>query len=269
MYKPVAGYKNVINQNLNAIFIKRPDKSHPFLIKRRLALSARRTRRRIKMKKAHITALSTWTSLLALILAVPLPASAQAYYQGQPQGNYGNAPSPSSAPQPAAPSVQTYPEPSANQGPAREPVYVWQGNRVNNAGMPVPSAAAPMPQPAAMPMAQSAASDQPQVIELGNNARYITGGIGDEERQYVEAMKGQFNVHITNARADGAFNGDTTVSIRDHNGQQLLSADAGPLFYVQLPPGSYTVQAVCDRGTQQRKITVGASHKSQPLVFRW
>jgi len=132
---------------------------------------------------------------------------------------------------------------------SREPVYVWQGNRIGGQ------------------RASAETTDLPQVVQAGS-VRYITGGIGDEERAALEAVKNEYNLHITSTDNAGEFNGDTQITVRDRGGQTLVNAEAGPLFYADLPAGTYTVEAISVGRSEERKVTVG-QQKPSSLYFRW
>jgi len=155
---------------------------------------------------------------------------------------------------PAIAIAEDYTQPAP---PAREPVYVWQGNRIENQ----PGAPSTPATPA------QDANNMPQMVQAGS-VRYITGGIGDEERAMLEAVKNDYNLHITSASNSGEFNGDTQISISNLQGQSLLNVSAGPLFYVDLPAGTYKVQAMSDGRSEERKVTVW-DKKSSSLYFRW
>jgi hypothetical protein len=129
------------------------------------------------------------------------------------------------------------------------------------------------------PIAYAYDSDQPEQsvaaaatnpITDANGVTHITGGVGDDERDAIESVRGQYNVHITNSNKDGAFNDSTQITITDKAGVELVSADAGPLFFVNLPKGSYNVLAQHREMQQTKKITIGKTKKSQPdLHFIW
>ena len=99
---------------------------------------------------------------------------------------------------------------------------------------------------------------------------HITGGVGDDERDAMEAVRGDYNVHIVNSNKDGAFNDSTEITITDKAGTPVITADAGPLFFVNLPTGSYTILAQHRERQQIKKIKVSKSKKMQPdLHFIW
>ncbi len=110
-------------------------------------------------------------------------------------------------------------------------------------------------------------SDAPLQPTQVNGITYITGGIGDEERAKLESEKHNYNLHITSAGKAGEYVGDTRIVIRDRKGNELLNVSSGPLFYVQLPAGAYTIEARSDGETQERRVTVG--QKNSFLHFSW
>lgn len=66
---------------------------------------------------------------------------------------------------------------------------------------------------------------------------FVTGGIGDEEREAMQEMRRDYNLHIMRSEKDGAFTGETNIIIYDRNGNEILAIEAGPLFYINLPVG--------------------------------
>jgi len=117
------------------------------------------------------------------------------------------------------------------------------------------------------PDSQITDNDALQPVQSGN-VTYITGGIGDEERSALDAVKKDYNLRIVSAHTDGAFAGDTRIVIRDHNGDQLVDAAAGPLFYAKLPTGSYTVEATNQGRIKQQHVTVG-HNKAASVHLSW
>jgi hypothetical protein len=101
------------------------------------------------------------------------------------------------------------------------------------------------------------------------DVKFVTGGIGEDERTEIEAARGEYNVHVTSARLDGAFVEDTRVIIRNKAGEEVLDVDAGPLLYVQLAPGSYTVEATHNDIIKKRNLTIGKKTKDARVHFGW
>lgn len=137
---------------------------------------------------------------------------------------------------------------------------VYTGPDVDRTAMP----------PAAVPMVaheiptiQSASAGRAR-----EDVSFLTGGVGDDERAVIEASKASYNLRITNARVDGAFVEDTDIVIHEKSGRQdeMLSVNAGPLLYVQLPPGDYVLDASHNGELKQQAFTIG---KTKTFTLRW
>lgn len=118
---------------------------------------------------------------------------------------------------------------------------------------------------AAAAPAQAAYTVQPY---QAGNITFVTGGIGDEEREAIQAVKKDYNFSVISAGKGGAYSGDTQLIIRDRDGQELVNTPAGPLFYAQLPAGRYTVEAHSEGKVNTQNITV-AENKPAHLHFSW
>lgn len=111
--------------------------------------------------------------------------------------------------------------------------------------------------------------DTSRQYNQGDEVNFVTGGIGDDERQAIEAAKASYNVHVTNASTNGAFVEDTQVVIRKKDGTEVLSVEAGPLLYVQLPAGSYTLEATHGDETRKKNIVIGKKTRSANVHLGW
>ncbi len=200
---------------------------------------------------AYAAPASTPTSQAAPAAAAPMPVPTSVANQKQmhylPSNPYANR----------APAAQAQPP----EYQARQPMPPRQDPRQTPNQALSGEAALPSPK-----VAEEASSGM-HAVQQGN-VRYITGGIGDEERDALNSVKGEYNVHVTSTNRDGEFNGDTQITIVDRSGAKLVNVDAGPLFYAQLPAGSYTLQAVNNGIEKQQKVTVGGS-KDAKVYFRW
>jgi hypothetical protein len=106
-----------------------------------------------------------------------------------------------------------------------------------------------------------------QPMQAGN-ITYITGGIGDEERAALQSVKNHYNLSVMSAGASGAFAGDTHITIRDSQGTPLVDTDAGPLFYANLPPGRYTVEATSEGQMRDKTVNIASGHPAH-LHLTW
>jgi hypothetical protein len=99
--------------------------------------------------------------------------------------------------------------------------------------------------------------------------KYVSGGVGQDERDYLNSVENQFNLQLMFAAEGGAFLSSVKVLIQDARGATVLDAVAdGPYFYAALRPGTYTVTANLDGRSSQRKVTVGTGRATR-ADFRW
>lgn len=102
-----------------------------------------------------------------------------------------------------------------------------------------------------------------------NGITYLSGGVGEDEAKAIQQTTG-YNLHMTFAIGpENKYVPDVDVVIQKAQGQTVLTlSQAGPLVYVQLPPGKYTV--VATRNGEERRDTAevggGAAHN---LIFHW
>ncbi|GAB7540608.1 hypothetical protein [Cupriavidus sp. 8B] len=111
-------------------------------------------------------------------------------------------------------------------------------------------------------------ADTPLQVQEMNGITYVSGGIGDDEVKAIRSMAGRFNVRLGfyNAKGGEALS-DVTVSVVDSNGKQRLRVvSSGPLLYMQLPAGAYTLRAEYQDDSHARRFTAG--HTPVSYVFR-
>ena len=126
------------------------------------------------------------------------------------------------------------------------------------------------------PMMSQAASLEPIDIsgvqvqrQEQNGITYLSGGVGEDEAKAIQQTTG-YNLHMTFAIGpENKYIPDVDVVIQKAQGQTVLTlTQAGPLVYVQLPPGKYTV--VATRNGEERSVTaVVGSGAANNLVFHW
>lgn len=86
------------------------------------------------------------------------------------------------------------------------------------------------------------------VMEQGG-VKYLTGGIGDEEKDQLRSMAGDFNVRVLLTSTNGEFISEAIVRVLDAGNTAVVTAqNAGPYFYVNLPPGSYKIEITSKQG---------------------
>ncbi|WP_458131129.1 carboxypeptidase regulatory-like domain-containing protein [Pseudomonas sp. R3-41] len=102
-----------------------------------------------------------------------------------------------------------------------------------------------------------------------NGITYLSGGIGEDEARAIEQAQG-YNLHMTFAIGpENKYVPDVDVTVQKVSGEIVLTlSDAGPLVYVQLPPGKYNVVATRNGEARRDTAEVG-SGAARKLVFHW
>jgi hypothetical protein len=102
-----------------------------------------------------------------------------------------------------------------------------------------------------------------------NGIAYLSGGIGEDEAKAIQQSSG-YNLHMTfSIGSQNEYVPDVDVLVQKASGQTVLTLNqAGPLVYVQLPAGKYTVVATRN-GEERRDVTDVGSGAARNLVFHW
>jgi hypothetical protein len=106
-------------------------------------------------------------------------------------------------------------------------------------------------------------------VQEQNGNQFISGGVGTEERDALQAMKGRFNLELTMATPSGKYVGSTTLRIVSPEGKTVLDTQTdGPIFMAKLPPGQYTIQAEANGQKMTRTVSIG-SGGTQQVTMTW
>ena len=102
------------------------------------------------------------------------------------------------------------------------------------------------------PIDQSAVQLQPR---QQNGVTYLSGGIGLDESRAIQLAKG-YNLHLTfSAGSANEYTPDVDLMIQSIQGSPVLDLkQVGPIVYVKLPAGKYSV--VATRNGQQERSSV-------------
>jgi len=116
-------------------------------------------------------------------------------------------------------------------------------------------------------LAQAQTAGMPQ-MKSGGAGQYVCGGIGSDEST---AMRGEMKSHplsLLFARAGGAYLANVDVMVKDASGGTALAMRAdGPVCLVDLPAGSYTVEASSQGVMKSQAVTLGAAPKTADFRF--
>ena len=108
----------------------------------------------------------------------------------------------------------------------------------------------------------------PQAYQQGD-VIFISGGIGDNETEALEAVKNDYNLRITSADSTGHFRGNTRIIVSDASETVVLDTTSqGPLLYTNLPKGRYTVYGYSEGQSKTQKVTV-VTGKASRVRFSW
>ncbi len=199
---------------------------------------------------AHSTA---WLVLVACMATLASPAYAEKAVTFQLDESSTQAPEEADVAATEDPNAPDF-QPSAFDAPRAKPARTA-------ARTAAPIAKPATPQPRDIPLI-----DPQNVSTAQDDVTYVTGGIGEDEKAAIEAAKADYNVHITNSSADGAYVGEVRVKLMQTHGsmvEEKLSVAAGPLLYVRLPAGKYTLEARL--GEQVKHQEVSVARKGQPV----
>lgn len=113
------------------------------------------------------------------------------------------------------------------------------------------------------------ADDGSVMVQHQGNIPYVSGGVGREESEALEAVQRDYNLRITSADSTGHFYGNTHVSVRDMQKKSVLDLTGGPLFYAQLPKGRYVVEGFTDNGHTKTQTVNITGVKPAIVHFSW
>jgi hypothetical protein len=111
------------------------------------------------------------------------------------------------------------------------------------------------------------ADDVLEVHQQGDMS-YVTGGIGEDESDALQATQHNYNLHVMNADKDGHFSDDIRIVISDPKHTVLLDTVGGPLFYANVPSGRYLVEGFSDTQSKKQTVTI-AGNKTVRVRFVW
>lgn len=112
-------------------------------------------------------------------------------------------------------------------------------------------------------------SQQPLQVQEQQGVSFVSGGFGQEERDQLQAMQGQFNLRLVSALDAGNYLAGVDVRIRDQEGSTLVETRTdGPFLMANLPAGTYTVVADYKGNEKERAVNVGGQGMTE-VTFTW
>jgi len=105
--------------------------------------------------------------------------------------------------------------------------------------------------------------------KTSNGVSYLSGGFGEDERERLRNIAGGDNLELSFALQNKEYLGGANVLIKDAKGNNVLEAvSGGPLFLVDLPTGSYTVEATAMGKTLKQAVHVTSKGHAR-VYFAW
>ena len=114
-------------------------------------------------------------------------------------------------------------------------------------------------------MAVRASALQPR---MENGIAFVSGGVGEEERDEMLQMRGGYSFLLKIAAKSGAYLGEAQVSIVAADKTVVLDTKMdGPWLLVKLPPGSYRLSVSSEGATQSRSFHVDAKGHREAVLY--
>jgi hypothetical protein len=105
--------------------------------------------------------------------------------------------------------------------------------------------------------------------KTSNGVSYLSGGFGEDERERLRSITVGDNLELSFALQSKEYLAGANVLIKDAKGNNVLEAvSGGPLFLVDLPAGSYTVEATAMGKTLKQAVHVPSKGHAQ-VYFAW
>jgi hypothetical protein len=99
---------------------------------------------------------------------------------------------------------------------------------------------------------------------------YMSGGVGIDERQAMEKLGKNYNLKLSFADRSGAYLDDVKLVIKNEKGTEVINTTTnGPWFYIELPPGKYSVEATFDGKTRRIKDLNMIKDKQVVRLLHW
>lgn len=107
------------------------------------------------------------------------------------------------------------------------------------------------------------------IVQTTGGVTYVSGGVGTDSIDRLNALTSQFNLKLVFALKSGDYVSDVKVTIANAAGKTLMDTlSEGPWLLTKLPAGNYQITATFAGNTEKRSVAVGAARLST-VDFRW
>lgn len=107
------------------------------------------------------------------------------------------------------------------------------------------------------------------VARTDHGISYVSGGVGDEERAQMVAVRKNYNLALGFAtKKTGEYLTDVAVTLKDKHTNTVFDSTAlGPLVYLKLPPGQYQVTTKTNGKSQSRAVQVKSNGVTEAFFY--
>jgi len=101
------------------------------------------------------------------------------------------------------------------------------------------------------------------------DVEFVSGGVGEHERRFMQSLQGNYNVHILFAiKGTGEYVSDVKVKIMNAGSETILDTlAAGPKLFIKLPPGRYKLEAERQGIILQETLSVPSKNGSTLSLY--
>ncbi len=86
----------------------------------------------------------------------------------------------------------------------------------------------------------------------------------------MEARAREYNLRLTFGAKAGQYIADVRLLIQDEKGKEIISTDTeGPWFFIDLPPGKYSIKATFKGETKEIRNLSLSKGKRARQYFHW
>lgn len=116
------------------------------------------------------------------------------------------------------------------------------------------------------PVAKSAPYKPVHLDRMNTDGDIWVEGDIDQEMEFAFA---NYNLHIKLLSRTGEYFVVGDVSVKDVNGEELLrTAIRGPLYLINLNPGTYEIAIIRDNDVKTQTVTLNTTGQKE-IIFRW
>jgi len=108
---------------------------------------------------------------------------------------------------------------------------------------------------------------QIKVFQTPQGIEYLSGGVGEGERERLMQLRSEYGLFTELALASGKYISGVPVIITDADDRIVLQTVMdGPWLFADLPPGKYTVSASYNNYRKQREVSVPAQGTANAMI---